>query len=80
MGSGIATGPNAAEDAARMAIHSPLLDDVSIEGATSILVNITDTTGKPIDGLVSWQLTGPAGVNGPAWPPHAAYSGSGTMD
>jgi cell division protein FtsZ len=41
MGSGIATGPNAAEDAARMAIHSPLLDDVSIEGATSILVNIT---------------------------------------
>ncbi len=41
MGSGVATGPNAAEDAARMAIHSPLLDDVSIEGATSILVNIT---------------------------------------
>ena len=41
MGSGIATGPNAAEDAARMAIHSPLLDDESIEGATSILVNIT---------------------------------------
>jgi cell division protein FtsZ len=41
MGSGIATGSNAAEDAARMAIHSPLLDDVSIEGATSILVNIT---------------------------------------
>lgn len=41
MGTGLATGPNAAEDAARMAIHSPLLDDVSIEGATSILVNIT---------------------------------------
>jgi cell division protein FtsZ len=41
MGTGIATGPNAAEDAARAAIHSPLLDDVSIEGATSILVNIT---------------------------------------
>lgn len=41
MGSGVATGPNAAEDAARTAIHSPLLDDVSIEGATSILVNIT---------------------------------------
>ncbi len=41
MGTGVATGPNAAEDAARMAIHSPLLDDVSIEGATSILVNIT---------------------------------------
>ncbi|HEX6790863.1 MAG TPA: cell division protein FtsZ [Candidatus Krumholzibacteria bacterium] len=41
MGTGVATGPNAAEDAASMAIHSPLLDDVSIEGATSILVNIT---------------------------------------
>jgi cell division protein FtsZ len=41
MGAGVATGPNAAEDAARTAIHSPLLDDVSIEGATSILVNIT---------------------------------------
>ena len=41
MGSGVASGPNAAEEAASMAIHSPLLDDVSIEGATSILVNIT---------------------------------------
>jgi cell division protein FtsZ len=41
MGTGVATGPNAAEDAARSAIHSPLLDDISIEGATSILVNIT---------------------------------------
>ena len=41
MGTGVATGPNAAEEAARCAIHSPLLDDVSIEGATAILVNIT---------------------------------------
>ncbi len=41
MGSGVASGPNAAEEAALMAIHSPLLDDVSIQGATSILVNIT---------------------------------------
>lgn len=41
MGTGMASGANAAEDAARMAIHSPLLDDVSIQGATSILVNIT---------------------------------------
>jgi len=41
MGTGLASGASAAEDAARMAIHSPLLDDVSIEGATSILVNIT---------------------------------------
>src|SRR5512139_1096538 len=41
MGTGVATGPNAAEEAARCAIHSPLLDDVSLNGATSILVNIT---------------------------------------
>jgi cell division protein FtsZ len=41
MGTGVSTGPDAAEEAARMAIHSPLLDDVSIQGATSILVNIT---------------------------------------
>src|SRR4030095_5408066 len=41
MGTGAAAGPDAAEDAARQAIHSPLLDDVSIQGATSILVNIT---------------------------------------
>ena len=41
MGTGVASGPNAAEEAARSAIHSPLLDDVSIEGATAILVNIT---------------------------------------
>ncbi|HXV13177.1 MAG TPA: cell division protein FtsZ [Candidatus Krumholzibacteria bacterium] len=41
MGTGVANGPEAAEEAARMAIHSPLLDDVSIQGATSILVNIT---------------------------------------
>ena len=41
MGSGVASGANAAEEAALMAIHSPLLDDVSIQGATSILVNIT---------------------------------------
>ncbi len=41
MGTGVASGPEAAEESARQAIHSPLLDDVSIQGATSILVNIT---------------------------------------
>ncbi len=41
MGTGVAAGPDAAEESARQAIHSPLLDDVSIQGATSILVNIT---------------------------------------
>jgi len=41
MGSGVATGPNAAEEAAHAAISSPLLDEVSIHGASGILVNVT---------------------------------------
>jgi cell division protein FtsZ len=41
MGSGVASGPGAAEAAANMAISSPLLDEVSIRGASGILVNVT---------------------------------------
>lgn len=41
MGTGRASGPSRAMEAAEMAISSPLLEDVSIEGATGILVNIT---------------------------------------
>lgn len=41
MGSGIATGPNRAIEAAHAAIHSPLLDNVDISGAMGILINIT---------------------------------------
>ncbi|MCC7381838.1 MAG: cell division protein FtsZ [Deltaproteobacteria bacterium] len=41
MGTGIATGPNRAIDAAHAAIHSPLLDNVDIAGAMGILINIT---------------------------------------
>jgi cell division protein FtsZ len=41
MGTGFGKGENGAEDAARMAINSPLLDSVSVKGATGILVNIT---------------------------------------
>jgi cell division protein FtsZ len=48
MGTGIASGGNAAEEAARMAISSPLLDNISIRGAKGILVNIT---GSPSLGL-----------------------------
>lgn len=40
MGTGYATGDASAEDAARMAISSPLLEDVSISGAEAVLVNI----------------------------------------
>jgi cell division protein FtsZ len=41
MGSGFGKGEKRALDAAQMAITSPLLEDVSINGATGILVNIT---------------------------------------
>lgn len=41
MGSGVGRGEKRALDAAQMAINSPLLEDVSINGATGILVNIT---------------------------------------
>jgi cell division protein FtsZ len=41
MGIGTSEGPDRAEEAARRAINSPLLEDVSIEGATGILINIT---------------------------------------
>lgn len=41
MGSAIATGDKRATEAAQNAIHSPLLDEVSIEGALGVLVNIT---------------------------------------
>jgi cell division protein FtsZ len=40
MGSGVAKGQHRARLAAEMAIHSPLLDDISVEGATGILINI----------------------------------------
>jgi len=41
MGSGRARGDRRAIDAAQQAISSPLLEDVSIDGATGILINIT---------------------------------------
>jgi cell division protein FtsZ len=41
MGSGRGAGKNRAIEAAKMAISSPLLEDVSIDGATGILINIT---------------------------------------
>jgi cell division protein FtsZ len=41
MGTGVGTGKKRANEAAEMAISSPLLEDVSIEGATGILINIT---------------------------------------
>ncbi len=40
MGTGRAIGEGRAETAAKMAISSPLLDDVNIQGATGILINV----------------------------------------
>lgn len=41
MGTGIATGPERAVKAATDAISSPLLEDITIDGATGIIINIT---------------------------------------
>lgn len=41
MGTGTASGPERAVKAAKTAISSPLLEDVSINGATGIIINIT---------------------------------------
>lgn len=41
MGTGSGKGENRAREAAQKAIHSPLLEDTSIEGAKGILINIT---------------------------------------
>lgn len=57
MGTGRASGPDRALAAAEMAVSSPLLEDVSIEGATGILINITggyDLTLKEINDAASF--------------------------
>ena len=41
MGTGCATGPNRAREATEAAIRNPLLEDVNLQGARGILVNIT---------------------------------------
>jgi cell division protein FtsZ len=41
MGTGIASGPDRARAAAEKAIASPLLEDINLQGARGILVNIT---------------------------------------
>ena len=55
MGIGIASGPNRAVEAARMAISSPLLE-VDINGATDAIVQITsdaDITMKEVEDVIS---------------------------
>jgi cell division protein FtsZ len=48
MGSGTASGENRGEDAARMAVSSPLLEEISISGARGVLINITGSSDLSI--------------------------------
>jgi cell division protein FtsZ len=41
MGTGVATGPDRAREAAEKAINSPLLEDINLQGARGILVNVS---------------------------------------
>jgi cell division protein FtsZ len=44
MGTGTASGPDRAIKAAKLAISSPLLEDVTIDGSTGIIINITGSS------------------------------------
>jgi len=57
MGTGIASGPERALEAARQAITSPLLDNLNINGAKGVLVNITGSrslTLREVDAAVGY--------------------------
>lgn len=41
MGTGVASGEDRAQEAAEMAINSPLLEDIDLSGARGVLVNVT---------------------------------------
>jgi len=49
MGTGTASGDNRAIDAAQMAINSPLLEDISVDQARGVLINITGSTKMTMD-------------------------------
>ena len=67
MGSGVASGEDRAEEAAGMAISSPLLEEIDLSGARGVLVNITagfdlrldeiETVGNTIRALASDNAT-----------------------
>src|SRR5258706_5716233 len=69
MGTGTGLGENRPIDAAQQAISSPLLDNISITGATGVLINITggeDPTpgeGPPNSDLVEDAAGGQGGVS-----------------
>ncbi len=49
MGTGTASGDNRAVDAAQKAISSPLLEDISIEGAKGLLINVTGSSSMTLN-------------------------------
>lgn len=67
MGTGIASGDERADEAAELAISSPLLEDIDLAGARGILVNITagmdisidefETVGNAVKGFASENAT-----------------------
>jgi len=51
MGTGYSSGASAAYDAAKMAIESPLLDNISIDGAMGVLVQFDIHPDYPLNGI-----------------------------
>ncbi|MGB9617509.1 MAG: cell division protein FtsZ, partial [Desulfomonilaceae bacterium] len=48
MGTGTAVGEGRVEQATRLAINSPLLEDVSMSGARGVLINVTGSTNMTL--------------------------------
>ena len=64
MGSGSASGEGRAEEAARKAISSPLLEDIDIHGARGLLINITANATLTLEEYytvnnIIYELAGP---------------------
>ncbi len=51
MGSGLAMGENRGLEAARQAISSPLLEDISIKGARGVLINVTGSSDLTLNDM-----------------------------
>ena len=51
MGTGVGEGQDRAVDAARKAVNSPLLDDLTIQGARGVLINITASESLTLHGV-----------------------------
>jgi cell division protein FtsZ len=65
MGIGVAVGEERGKKAAQMAIHSPLLEDVSISGAQGVLVNVTGSPDMTLFEVseAATEVTNAAGEN-----------------